>query len=207
MCLLWDHAPELILLRLPTGCSFSSTAPAWLCTVGPILQEWTAAAQVHVGSSSPSPPLQTPLYGLQLQPDTAPAGAVHGLYFLHTIYCDTEGSSMAAHGNLHGAHGLQVDNLFLHGPLLCRKELLLSVWSASCPPSELTLVAAGWFLSCFLTHSSFSLSQICCARGTRSVAHCSALSVASPLGSSWSWLWSDMGYCWTLLTEAPLQII
>jgi len=35
-----------------------------------------------------------------------------------------------------------------------------------------------------------------------SVAHGSAVAVPSLWSSSWNWLWSDMGQCWALLTEA-----
>ena len=59
---------------------------------------------------------------------------------------------------LHDAHGLQGYSLLHCGPLLSFRELLLHLWTTSCPPSALTLMAAGLFLS----HFSLSSPSCCC---------------------------------------------
>ena len=112
----WSHCPcssvvsvpqdavlsKMILDGLPTGCSSSSTVPTWLLTLGSILQEKTASAQVPADSSSPSPaaPLYPPLQGRQLQYGTATAGALHGLRPPPgRIHCYPVGSSKNALGD------------------------------------------------------------------------------------------------------------
>ena len=103
------------------------------------------------------------------------------------------------HGLLHGctwrsalcgAHGLQGDSLFLHGPPLGCKELLLHAWWNSCPLSALTLVSAGPF---HIFHSSLSAAVAqqfspflnLLSQSTDIVTHSSGLTVVCHFWSSW----------------------
>lgn len=92
-----------------------------------------------------------------------------------------------------GAPGLQEDSLLHPGALLDCRELLLCAWSSSSPPSALNLVPEVLFLphfsvpssSCFCT-AIFPFCQSA-LRGTPSIAHSSALTMADPFWSSWCW--------------------
>lgn len=59
-------------------------------------------------------------------------------------------------------------------------------------------------LSQLLLHCSFSLFSVWFPRAAPSIIHSSALAAAIRFWSSWSWLWSDVGQFWVLLTEATL---
>lgn len=93
-----------------------------------------------------------------------------------------------------GAHGLQEDSLPHPGALLDCRDILLCAWSSSSSPQALNLVPEGLFLS----HFSLLSPNCCCTvvfsfcksalRGTPSTAHSSALAMADPFWSSWSWL-------------------
>ena len=151
--------PELILHGLSVGCSSPSTAP----TIGPYHRAHPSG--LHGFPWITAPPVLLANYGLLSAgcssiPGPAPVGALceplllqphpllpHG--FLHDCMWRFA---------LHDAHGLQGYSLLHCGPLLSFRELLLHLWTTSCPPSALTLMAAGLFLS----HFSLSSPSCCC---------------------------------------------
>ena len=158
--------PELILHKLPTGCSSPSTALTWLRTMRPTLQ-----ALLHKDP-----------HGWQLWPGLEiPTGCAsfrpHPLLPLRLL-CGFTGRSAPC-----SAHGLQGDGLLFCGPLLRCRNLLLCAWSSSCPPSALTLVPAGLF-----SHSSNSSSSCCCMELFSFLI--SALTRAQPsslMAQFWQW--------------------
>lgn len=128
-----------------------------------ILQDGTTPARVPISSSSHGPPAHHGFLcrGCSSSLGPAPAGSLHGLFFL-------QASSTAAPWSLPKvAHGdllcvVPVGWWLLHhGPLLgCCRELLLHTWSTSCPSAQ-ALVTAGLFR----THFSFLSLSCCCAAG------------------------------------------
>lgn len=171
---------------------------AWLHIMGPIFQECSTP---HGSPRAARPPACLPYYRLLHMGSSS----TFGLLLLGlSMGCSSFRPHPLLHcGLLHGCMWrsascgisvLQGDSLLHYGPLLGCKELLLCAWSTCCPPAALTLVAAGLFLS-FSCSPFLNLS-------TPSIAHGSSLAVVGPCWSSWSWLWSDVGWWWALLTEA-----
>ena len=126
--------PELIPSGLPTGCSSSSTDPAQLCTTGPTL--WALLHMGPHGQQLPQPSCRTVDCSSQA---ATPAWAAPVAV---SMGCATFRPHPLLHcGLLRGcmwrsapccAHGLQGDDLLLHGPLLGCWELLLCAWRTSC---------------------------------------------------------------------------
>ena len=149
--------PELILCRLPTGCSSPSTALTWLHTMGSTFQALTHTGHHRWQFPLPSCPSKGPSPQAATLSWAAPAGLSMGYasFRSHPLLPCGLLCGFTGRPSPHSALGLQGDGLLIHRPLLDFRELLLHTWSASCPPAA--LISAGWFLS----HLS-PLSPSCC---------------------------------------------
>ena len=154
-----------------------------------------------MGSSSPQPCATAGLSPRgAASAQAAPAGVSIGCpsFSLHLLHGCTWRCALCS------AHGLKEDSLLLRGPLLGRRKLLLHSWSTSCPPSAMTLGAAGT-----LVPHLFPLSPSCSCtalfpslQSTLPEAHPASRPVQLYLavgtcGSSWSCssTWRTDGHC------------
>ena len=194
---------------MPQGSISQSSAPQGSIPQGLPFKYFST--WVPTDCSSPSPPalLWAALNRLQLWPELL-------LWEYPWAVSSFRTHPLLPHGLLHGYtgrsapcgdHGLQGDGLLLHGPLLGCRELPLCTWNTSCPPSALTWMAAGRFSH--VSHSSLPAAVVqqffhFLSLLSEHTQHHSWLSSGSSvsLWSSWSWLFSDTGQRWALLTEA-----
>jgi len=118
-------------------------------------------------------------------------------------HCAAGYSAAAQRSASRNVHKLQENNLLLHGPLLgCRK---LCAWSSSCPPPAPTWVPVRPFLiplSQVLLCSSFPSLTSAFPEDTQCPSWLSSGRGGS-FWSSWSWLCSDMGHCWSCSQRPP----
>lgn len=207
--LTWDAVlPKQIMHGLHSGCSSPSAAPTWLCTTGPAIQNHSGLSTqmaappplFHCGFLSRGCSFSPRLFlSIGACPWTVPPPGL-------TSYC-TKGPSITAGRDLLQTVPMDCkgNGLLRHGPLLSCRELLLCVWSPSCP---FLCTDVGALRVCFshISHTSLPAAQqffpflnLLSQRHTQCHSWLSTGQHWVPFKASWSWLLLMFG----LFSELP----